>query len=130
MKWSIGLRTQFTFFTAGSGGRAGGWNAQWSPPSVFSLAGALAPWSIQAVSRRIWAAGSGGFLNGMRVTPLAPLTASISRLSDALPGTTAGPLSPPLRRNAAVSTRSPPFLILALWQDVQCWARIGLTSRT
>ncbi len=44
--------------------------------------------------------------------------ASSSRLSSGLPGTTAGPESPPASTPARVSSRSPPLSALALgeWQ--------------
>src|SRR4051812_15031175 len=66
---------------------------------------------------------------GIWVSP-SYLSALISKLSAGRPGTTAGPLSPPLRSPSRLSSNSPPlsFLIFAAsaeWHFRQCSARAG-----
>src|SRR5688572_29712514 len=56
--------------------------------------------------------------------------ASIKRLSFGLPGTIAGPVSPPAIIAARESARKPPLgsLVLLLWHSEQRFTRIGRTS--
>ena len=65
----------------------------------------------------------------MRPSGAVPETSERRRLSAGLPATTAGPLSPPRKIAAAVSSRRPFFCFSGPWQARQCLARIGSTSR-
>src|SRR5262249_42929230 len=124
IKRSIGLRHQDESLTAGSAGRVIGWKDQCllatvAEPAGFSLAGAFAPWSIQARSRATCCGRRRSPFGGMTLTSSAPVTARISRLALLLPGTMAGPELPPVRIDAAVSRRRLARCFSGPWQLTQ-----------
>src|SRR5262245_7738739 len=52
----------------------------------------------------------------------------MSSLELLLPGTAAGPISPPAMSAARVFIEKPPFFLSPVWQLPQCWRRIGTIS--
>ena len=116
---SFGLRT------SGTAGRLTGWNAHQprcfcvtSNPSAFAasaVSGQTAPPATHRVSCSISFAPS-FILGGIFRSPVWP-TAFSSRLSPGLPGTTAGPLSPPFSTAARPVRLSPPLVFLSPWHD-------------
>ena len=64
------------------------------------------------------------FLGGILIGPVW-LIASISRLSSGFPGSTTGPLSPPLSRPARLSSRNPASCFPGPWHGRQLSTRIG-----
>ena len=70
--------------------------------------GSGAPSFTHFVSAATAASGSFPF-GGIRSTPAAPRTAFNNRLASGLPGTIAGPASPPVCQPAFESRRRPPF---------------------
>ena len=112
------------FLTAGGLTGLGGWNDQnWLPFEVstfvaaaaFGSRGSGAPILTHASKSAIdlFRQGlSGGIWSESSVYRIAV----ISRLSSGLPGTTAGPVSPPLRRPSRLSTSRPPLIFVALFE--------------
>src|SRR5260370_16667615 len=68
-------------------------------------------------------------LLGITLSGSRRLTISIRRFSWLLPGATAGPDSPPLRRVARVSSRKSPLERPRPWHLMQLDSKIGLMSR-
>ena len=122
-KASIGFWTQAASATVRRAGFFTGWNAQCSRAccigeSADGRASRPAGESARrrrptSRSRRSSRSGSLGFFGGI-ARPSSCRIAWISRLSPALPGTTAGPVSPPWSIAARESSRSPPAELLRL----------------
>src|SRR6185295_11939710 len=117
---------QAPFLTEGGGSARSGCQAQWSAlrwarlNSVFFAAapapspfGQGAPRFTHWVRSAICSAGSFPF-GGMRSSTFLYETASTSRLLSRLPGTRAGPVSPPLSAASRLSSRRPPFSLVAV----------------
>src|SRR4029453_544921 len=113
---------QAAFFTAGTGDALGGWNDHhWRASTTLILLptvellgrrGSGAPISTHFVKSAIISAES-CCLGGIS-RPSSCFKAEIIRLLATLPGTTAGPCSPPLRIPSRVSSRSLPLSSLLL----------------
>ena len=99
-----------------------------SPAAAAPPAGHTAPPLTHAV-RAATCAGVSVLSGGMARSP-SRRTAFTSRLSSGFPGTTAGPLSPPLRTNSRASSRSPPSCFFGPWHRWHSATKSGRTSRS
>jgi len=115
-KASIGLRTQAASFTAGAGGRTGARKAQCFAADVATgVSGQAAPASIQRRRISTSAAVSRSPFGGITSSGSRPATRRNISLSCALPGTSAGPESPPASAAARRSRRSPALCLSGPW---------------
>ena len=92
--------------------------------------GPFAPWSIHARSVATSAALRRGFLGGIRTSGSSDVTSWNRWLSAAFPGVIALPPSPPANASTLRSSRRLLFAFSAPWQETQCFAKIGFTSRS
>ena len=117
-KRSTGERVHAAFFTAGGAPAASGANDR-NPRSCATLISRFAfpfgpergsgrPISTHFVRSAITSSASLCF-GGICVSGSLQRTAFTSRLSSGLPGTTAGPVSPPASTPSRVSRKNPPF---------------------
>ena len=122
-------------FVSGPAGTAGlttGLNAQYSRAFDHSMApafadpsrGSAAPASIHLTKSAITLAGSFPPLGGILRSPSWRIALTI-RLSAALPGTRAGPVSPPVSTAAWLSRRRPPDCFFSPWHEKHCSVRTG-----
>ena len=133
---SIGDRTQPWFLTGGRADVRNGWKAQWAGADfviVWTEAAVLPVLTGQGAPRathrvRNAASVSDNFpLGGIFSSSWRYETARMRRLSSAFAGTTAGPVSPPLRMASRLSSRRPPDCFRGPWHFTQCSTRIGRT---
>src|SRR6185295_6009330 len=117
-KASIGDWTHDAFCTAGAFAATGGTKAQYFGAGALALVSAGAPHGAPISIHRPMSAISPSFSlpeGGIFSVPDC-ITAFIKRLSDGLPGTTAGPRVTPLSRFSRLSIRSPPIPAAVEWQ--------------
>src|SRR5258708_32090634 len=97
----------------------------------MTSAGQFAPCAIHWRSDSICDFASGSPLGGITSSLAAGRVVVVkSRLSSALPGTSAAPLRPPLSAPVLVSRRNSPLGFSGPWQLRQADSRIGLLPRT
>jgi len=123
----MSVRAQSPRFGCGTAGVDSGWKAQYArcsgvkglgPVGAAAGAGVLlaghgAPARTQSTSTAMSASLSFGRLLGICGAFGSRFTAWINRLSSGLPGTIAGPDSPPVNRPCSESTRRPPLAFSA-----------------